>query len=80
MGVDQTKLPLGSTRHTYNLEVKKAIVDEAFALPKNLRATARKFSIQPTQIHTWKRNSDSVAFIGSDTTTTGNKNTDKPSP
>jgi transposase-like protein len=80
MGVDRTKLPLGCTRHSYNLEVKKVIVDEAFALPKNLHATARKFSIQPTQICTWKKKFDSVAVTSSDTTTTGNDNTDKPSP
>jgi hypothetical protein len=78
----EQKFPLGCTRHLYNLDVKKAIVDNAFALLKNLRATEHKFSIQPMQICSWKRKFDSVAVTRSNTTTTiaGNNNIDRPSP
>jgi hypothetical protein len=55
MGVDRTKLPIGCKRHSYHLQVKKAIADEAFSSSRNLPATTDKFSVQPTQICIWKK-------------------------
>jgi transposase-like protein len=81
MGVDRTKLPIGCKRHLYHLQVKKAIVDEAFSSPRNLRATARKFSVQPTQICIWKRKFEGAPGAGSNleiiTTTTTASNDSK---
>jgi transposase-like protein len=78
MGGDQTKLPIGCKRHLYHLQVKKAIVDEAFSSPRNLHTTAWKFSVQPTQICIWKRKFEVALGAGSNleniTTTTASNN------
>jgi transposase-like protein len=67
--VDSTQnIPTSRTRNSYNLEVKRLIVTEAFATPRNLRATARKFSIQPTQIRSWKRKFDENCEAATSTT------------
>jgi transposase-like protein len=57
--VDEVTIsPQGCTRYSYDVEVKKKIVMEAYSMPQNLRETARRFSLQTTQIRIWKRKFD----------------------
>jgi hypothetical protein len=48
-------VPLGCTHFSYNLDTKRRIFDKAISIPKNVWPTARKFSVQPTEIRIWKR-------------------------
>ncbi len=63
------------TRNSYTLEIKKAIVAEAYAIPRNLRATAHKFTVQANQIRIWKRKFDEncAPALSHDTTGEGDK-------
>ena len=46
---------------TFALSEKKMIVDEAYALAGNIRPTARKYQVQPTQIRRWKSTIEKAA-------------------
>jgi len=39
----------------YTLEKKRQIVNEAFSAPRMVKPTARKWSVQPTQIRKWRQ-------------------------
>jgi len=38
-----------------SLREKRAIVVEAFSVPQNVKATARKYGIEPSNIRRWKK-------------------------
>jgi transposase-like protein len=44
-----------SHRFFYNNKQKLAIIKEAYSKPCNIRATARKYGVEPTQIRRWKK-------------------------
>jgi hypothetical protein len=44
----------------YNVRQKNQIVREALSLPNNIRATAKKYKVQPCQIRQWRKNYDKI--------------------
>jgi len=47
----------------YSLEKKRQIVNEAFSAPCMVRPTARKWSVQPTQIRKWRQQMQQDAML-----------------
>jgi transposase-like protein len=47
----------------YTLEKKRQIVNEAFSAPPMVRPTARKWSVQPTQICKWRQQMQQDAVL-----------------
>ena len=43
-------------RIAFTIQEKQKIVQQAYSVPGNVKATARLFKIQPNQIRDWKRN------------------------
>lgn len=53
--VAEVPLPPAKKRYAYTIEEKENIVEEAYALPNNVKPTARVYSVQPSNIRQWKR-------------------------
>lgn len=62
--------PTEHKRRVFPLAVKNVIVAEAYAAPKNIKKTARKYNIQANQIRSWNKfmieNNEKVAVLTPD--------------
>ena len=47
-------------KNFYTLWEKKSIVEEAYAAPRALKRTARKYRIQTNQIRKWRNNANAL--------------------
>ena len=45
----------GTKRYEFTMKEKEIIVAEAYHISGNVKATAKKYSILPTNIHQWKK-------------------------
>ena len=64
MGNEGAGAPVRTRRVLYyTLEDKKKIVEEAYPVPRNIRATARKWRVQPNQIRRWRVNARADAAL-----------------
>ena len=51
----EVSITMGRAKSRFNVAAKDAIVQEAYSQSKNIKATARKYGVQPKDIRTWSK-------------------------